>query len=763
VVEALKALYLPVLLGTASVLLALEWLSTWQRRPHAVSRRWSTNLGLYALVWTVSWLVLPAGIVAFSSAQASRVLSDPSVPPWAGIITTILLLDLYRYWEHRIFHRIPLLWHMHLVHHSDTRLDITTTERHHPFETLLSLCFLLLFILLLAPPPEGILCYYLLALPVSLYSHANIRLPTVLERLLGTVLVTPALHSLHHSDQQNQTDSNYGALLILWDRAFATLSRPGADQQTRFGLEYFHRAGDQGLVAVLMQPLRYLPGMDYQQREDVAVDISDKGQRHWQYAALLVLSGSLLLVSAFPEATSSITRIWHSAGAWQYAWLVLPTFAYLLLGEYRQELLAKQPRPGWEGLLLAVPAALLMLAGEVLDINLARHLALVLCIQALILSAVGRELFYRCLPLWCLLFLAVPYSDLVLPALRQATLWSIEAVAVIVGLPFESQGFKITLAGNDYVIVDACAGVGFFTLAVFLCYSLGVVLYRRFWAAVAMAAAGGVMAMLANFLRVNAIVLTDLQNGTQASLDEHRAQYWLALAILLGLLGLLVTQLKPDSPKQLPPSDHLPCNAHRWAPGMATLALCLLPSLTGSSANVMTGQVHFAPPISLQDYARIDAGSSWHLRDDGASRFSTARYAKGATAMAVAVELPLNSGLKLDAWRVLPDEPGDWTRGRRDHRQTCDGYCSAYLHHTWRDKGNDRLYNIYAAYLVGGELTTSQLRLRWERALAHVRGDPGHGAAILSVLSDDPIDDPIIVANMLLELQRSLALPNLRQ
>src|SRR5206468_13006037 len=144
----------------------------------------------------------------------------------AQLLLTFLLLDLWRYWEHRLFHRVSLLWHIHLVHHSDTQIDVTTSERHHPFEVLISAATLLALIGALGLPAPALGLYLVIATVVALYSHANVRIPLFIDRWLNRLIITAPVHAVHHSDLQHETNSNYGSVLTIWDRLFGTYVNP---------------------------------------------------------------------------------------------------------------------------------------------------------------------------------------------------------------------------------------------------------------------------------------------------------------------------------------------------------------------------------------------------------------------------------------------------------------------------------------------------------------------------------------------------------
>ena len=256
------------------------------------------------------------------------------------MLLTFLVLDLWRYWEHRFFHRIPWLWRVHLVHHSDTQIDVTTSERHHPLEYILGTVVMMGLIAALGLPAAAVGVYLLAATVVTLYSHANLRLEPSLDRLVRRLVVTPSQHAVHHSDLQPETDSNYGSVLTVWDRLFGTYVDPQDARIPRFGLDYFRRPSDARLLRVLQQPFRFRQGIvDSAEIEATApakaaeprVPMSARSRE----ALLGGIAGGILVCVAMWPTLLEMTTVWRTHEAYQYAWLVLPMVVYLLGWHHR--------------------------------------------------------------------------------------------------------------------------------------------------------------------------------------------------------------------------------------------------------------------------------------------------------------------------------------------------------------------------------------------------------------------------------------------
>jgi sterol desaturase/sphingolipid hydroxylase (fatty acid hydroxylase superfamily) len=225
-----------------------------------VTGRWSTNLALFGFQFGLQKLLVPlSALVAALGAQKAEtgLLTFLGVPAAAGMVAGILLLDVWKYWEHRLMHAVPALWRLHRVHHSDVEIDFTTSERHHPLEVMLSIAGLFAVIYLLGIPPEAVLLYSLIATAVVVLSHANIEVPQWLDGALRNIVVTPAFHVVHHYADRRETDTNFALVITLWDRIFGSLHRENATVKGNrqvLGIEDFREPRDNRLHRVLLQP-----------------------------------------------------------------------------------------------------------------------------------------------------------------------------------------------------------------------------------------------------------------------------------------------------------------------------------------------------------------------------------------------------------------------------------------------------------------------------------------------------------------------------
>ena len=147
----------------------------------------------------------------------------PNLSLFTQIFLGVFLLDLIgAYLPHLIQHKVGFLWKIHLVHHSDHNVDTTTANRHHPFESVIRFIFTLLGVIVLGTSIGVVFLYQSLSLVLSQFNHANIKLPTQLDRLLSYIIVSPNMHKVHHHYVMPYTDSNYGNIFSFWDRLFGT-------------------------------------------------------------------------------------------------------------------------------------------------------------------------------------------------------------------------------------------------------------------------------------------------------------------------------------------------------------------------------------------------------------------------------------------------------------------------------------------------------------------------------------------------------------
>jgi sterol desaturase/sphingolipid hydroxylase (fatty acid hydroxylase superfamily) len=208
--------------------------------------------------------LLPVSTVLAATWAASSgigLLNVASAPFALAAVATVAIRSFASYAVHRLSHALPWLWRIHRVHHLDTALDLSTGLRNHPLELAIVVPALAGAAVAFGLQPGALAVYEALALPFALWSHANLRLPGRLDRALRWLLVTPAMHHVHHYARRSETDSNYGDVFSIWDRLLGTYSAldEPALRALRFGLGEAHDRGSAHLGAQLLSPLRREP------------------------------------------------------------------------------------------------------------------------------------------------------------------------------------------------------------------------------------------------------------------------------------------------------------------------------------------------------------------------------------------------------------------------------------------------------------------------------------------------------------------------
>ena len=197
------------------------------------------------LFFTLTTMIIGFGLAGvllvasdYTSSREIGLLYLIPIPLWAQIIAGVILLDLIgAYFIHWLEHQVKWMWKFHLVHHSDTSVDVTTGLRHHPGETVFRIAFTILAVMIVGAPMGIIMLYQSISVLFAHITHANINMPRRVDQLLSIVLVTPNMHKVHHHYTQPFTDTNYGNIFSFWDRIFGTFAQVNQTSDLTYGID----------------------------------------------------------------------------------------------------------------------------------------------------------------------------------------------------------------------------------------------------------------------------------------------------------------------------------------------------------------------------------------------------------------------------------------------------------------------------------------------------------------------------------------------
>jgi sterol desaturase/sphingolipid hydroxylase (fatty acid hydroxylase superfamily) len=181
----------------------------------------------------------------------------PEMPLWLYIFLGVFLMDFVgAYLPHFTEHKVPPLWMVHLVHHSDHKVDTTTANRHHPLESIIRYVFTLAGVFIIGAPIGLVMLYQSLSLVATQFSHANIKLPKKLDYVLSFIFISPDMHKIHHHYQLPYTDANYGNIFSIWDRLLGTYMYMDRELIV-YGVDTFpNEAENNNLKQLLKQPFQ---------------------------------------------------------------------------------------------------------------------------------------------------------------------------------------------------------------------------------------------------------------------------------------------------------------------------------------------------------------------------------------------------------------------------------------------------------------------------------------------------------------------------
>jgi sterol desaturase/sphingolipid hydroxylase (fatty acid hydroxylase superfamily) len=242
-------------------------------RTHDRKHFWANTLfSLSTIVINALLVIVLIAIIDFNKNNGFGINNFIETPYWLQLIVGLFILDLVAaYLSHYVMHQYGLLWSFHKIHHLDEMIDVSSGLRQHPLETVYRFGFLLAGVTVLGVPLSVVVIYQTISALNALFEHSNIRLNRKLDDLLNLIIVTPNAHKVHHSSEQQYTDSNYGNIFSIWDRMFGTYKRIENVEEIEYGLG---STKDEG-----MNNFKKLMSLPFRRRKSKQRDLKKKGTR----------------------------------------------------------------------------------------------------------------------------------------------------------------------------------------------------------------------------------------------------------------------------------------------------------------------------------------------------------------------------------------------------------------------------------------------------------------------------------------------------
>lgn len=234
----------------------LEGFYAFYSKPKSKWAHAKTNFALLALVVIINALfgIILTAINEWLLASSFGILNLFEASVWVKLIIAILVLDFTsQYLVHFLLHKVRWMWRLHIVHHTDKHVDVTTGTRHHPLDFLIRESFALGVVILMGMPISFYFLYRMITIPFTYFNHANISLPLWLDKGLSLLFVSPNMHKFHHHFELPWTDSNYGNVLSIWDRIFGTFVY-GDPNKIQYGLDSSDHTNDEDIIIQLNIP-----------------------------------------------------------------------------------------------------------------------------------------------------------------------------------------------------------------------------------------------------------------------------------------------------------------------------------------------------------------------------------------------------------------------------------------------------------------------------------------------------------------------------
>jgi exosortase len=480
----------------------------------------------------------------------------------------------------------------------------------------------------------------------------------------------------------------------------------------------------------------------------LAVPARTESRRWGPTLATLVLALAAVLASHAATVESAVS-VWLRSNTYTYAWVVLPTLAYVLWHNRRRLAVLPVTGSAW-GIVAAALCGLAWIAADWLNISEGRQLALIGGIAAVVLAAVGPAAFRALMPSLALLVFLVPTGRFLINPLKHLLIAVQQTVAGLAGLPFKRDGFTFAVGPNDYVIIDDCTGLPYLLVGLFLGLSLSLLIYRSWWRIAVLTLAGGALGVLANMLRITSIVVYDYATNSELTLTEHGYFEMPAVLLCFGALMMVFARLRHEPAGVSGPEEAGPARRSRGpvVPGLLAMALLtagpLMNRLGAQSADMAADNV-VALPASMAHWTKLDGAPDWRpstaLPESAAV---AAAYGRDGRRMSLFVAEARWHGDKISGAVVDLTHDGARSYGGEEILSACapkspgaaTGTCRDVRHIRLVLYGSKAVRHIYTVFTVGDGSMVSTLQFRLRRAWAALNGD-AETARMIAIASDE--------------------------
>jgi len=264
--ETMPTLYKLIwIFGVLSITSLVEMFDPLFHHDHQKAKHAGVNIFFLFCTMVINTLFSAAvvGVCLWTTNNGIGLLHMIDLPIWLELLLGVMALDFFaQYVAHVSLHKVGFMWRLHMVHHSDTHVTATTGTRHHPGDYVFREIYALAAILITGMPIAFYLFYRILTIPFTYFTHANIDMPSWLDKALSYVFITPHMHKFHHHFERPWTDTNYGNIFSFWDRIFGTLVYDDP-KQVVYGLDVADDSKDTSIAYQLGLPFNKDIKTDY--------------------------------------------------------------------------------------------------------------------------------------------------------------------------------------------------------------------------------------------------------------------------------------------------------------------------------------------------------------------------------------------------------------------------------------------------------------------------------------------------------------------